>query len=68
MCRYIYNWNIVACDIKQQISLTILQKKVWEELGRVKPMTLDRDKEKSLQRIAQRYVGGVRACQTYDFR
>ena len=21
MCRHIYNWNIVACDVKQQISL-----------------------------------------------
>ena len=28
MCRHIYNWNIVACDVKQPISLTHLQRSV----------------------------------------
>ena len=24
MCRHIYNWNAVACDVKQPLSLTLL--------------------------------------------
>ena len=25
MCRHIYNWNTVACDVKQPISLSLSQ-------------------------------------------
>lgn len=31
------------------------QKRLWEEMNKVKPDPLERDKERALQRIAQRF-------------
>ena len=35
LCRHIYNWNIVACDVKQPISLTQFRSAVSEEKSKM---------------------------------
>jgi len=50
----------IKVDIKDlktlEYSASILKKKVWEEMGRVKPGHLDREAERNLQRIAAKGV------------
>ncbi|KAK3092768.1 hypothetical protein FSP39_007028 [Pinctada imbricata] len=41
---------------QQELFAAQQKRKIWEELGRVRPDPLERDKEKALQRIAQRGV------------
>lgn len=41
---------------KHEDKASLEKKKLWEEMGRVKPDPLERDKERALQRIAQRGV------------
>ena len=46
--------KILAVDLSIVILILILQKKLWENMGRVKPHPLDKDRERHLQRIATR--------------
>ena len=46
--------KILAVDLSIVTLILILQKKLWENMGRVKPHPLDKDRERHLQRIATR--------------
>jgi hypothetical protein len=46
----------VKCGMKKLYINQFLQKKLWEDMCRTKPSPMDREKERKLQRIAQRFV------------
>lgn len=43
-------------QMKRELRAKLIEKKTWENLGRVKPDVLNREKERALQRIATRGV------------